>query len=472
MIATAARPLYGSVLSLHWFFRSGVVCLAVLLASLLGAISQTFPLVAVVLLIPMILAWTITNAYVRLWIVLFGGLTVLQSSEGLGTGKILYLFACFLIVCIAILRIHLLHDTIAIRMCQVFLLSSAVWTFVVLYTLPLAHLRGTDIMNWLRDSVPYLLLAVVPVIAIDVVIPLQKSPESKIPQWTLVVYGVLSTLGFTSHWLSQRGIAELPMSGMLFSTMIVPTLLYCFALSKAFHGDSHKTAWIVLAVFTAAMVTGTGTRTSLLLFIVPLAVLAFQRRVSIGRMLANGFVYVMLACVIAIFLGTIGARWLNVDIDSIGERIVSVTELTSDSDAGQSFVERSTVTEISWDAFYSAPVSGLGPGHVYEWEVPYSRDMQTAFILDSPFALVAKFGIMGVLAFGGTLLALWVLQRTLVRFGGGHSVAGSTIQCFLAATLLFALLGSPIDDKGFSFSVLLLLIVGLQELLTLRHEEM
>jgi hypothetical protein len=443
---------------------------AVAAAAVIGVQIPRYPWLVALVLLPIGALAISSSALARFSFFTFGGLLILQSSAGLGAPKLAYFAGCAVAFTFAFVRVQVLDEPALLPIRRAGVGLSLAWAALVLISFPVAMTNGSTPMDWLRDAIPYLLIAAVPYIALDVLVDLRRHPASPTPERMFVLYGFLASVGFFTNWVTKRGFAELGFEGLFFSTFAVPAAIFSFAVAGALSGPRHRTMWALLATAVLALVLLTGTRSSLILLAAPATVVLGQGGGlvrQIPRIVAYGIMIVAAGSVLYLLLPSS----FGIDPAVIAERFLSITDLTGNSVAGQSFGERETVTGLTWEAWKSAPVFGLGPGHLYQWSVPFGTGIASSFTLDSPLSVPAKFGALGLLVYFLTLGGLYALQRYLNAFGPALRVQRDMIRGFLAITICLSLLGSPIDDKGFSFALAFLLILVGQGILRVESEK-
>jgi hypothetical protein len=397
---------------------------------------------------------------------MFGGLVVLQSSAGIDVAKVAYFSGCILAFGIAFIRSRRLESVLILEIMRPFLLSSLAWILLVAGSFAVAMNYGSTPINWMRDSIPYLLIAAIPFSAMDMLVDLQRKPQSRLPMALFLLFGALTTIGFSANWIARRGYAELGIEGLFFSTFIFPCALFSFAAASALSSNRQRTMWALMAALVFMLPVLTGTRTSLVMLTAPAAVLIGQGANAV-RHLPRIVGLVASAGVLGIVTFITLPQYIDMDVSVIVDRFSSITEITSDSYHGQSFDERSIVTSLTLESLRQSPLFGIGPGHIYEWAVPYNDEIKTGFVVDSPFGLAAKFGLLGMLVYLFTLGAIYRFQRALHRAGDAYCAERDAIRGFLAVIVVLSLIGSPLDDKGFSFAIAFLLLLGLQRVMQL-----
>ena len=119
------------------------------------------------------------------------------------------------------------------------------------------------------------------------------------------------------------------------------------------------------------------------------------------------------------------------------------------------------------------------------WRIPYSTNVErvalaagqkglsidwvdvsgyprTGFTADTPLVMPAKFGLVGVLAFLGAALAYGLTVRTALRRDRRSRIT-LTLVAYGVLTIVGLPLGFPIEDKGASLALMLLLALAFAE---------
>lgn len=416
--------------------------------------------------VPIVLVLLFSNATFRFGFVTFGGLVVLQSSQGLGSTKLIYMVGCAIAVGIAFVRTshfrsrHL--SPILLRLARM----SLAWISLVAISFAISMANGTAVSSWLRDAIPYLLIAAVPYLAMDLAANSLGRPRSVSVEWLFIVYGAVAVIGFSANWLERRGYVDLGLLNLLFSTFAFPAALLSYATAKYASSRSQMGLWAGMAGAIFTLMVLTGTRTSLVLLAAPIIVF-FSRGKRLGFSIPRFLLLISLGAFTGGTLFTLLTGVLDIDTDIIATRFYSLSEITGDGALGQSFGERAGQTAMMWDAFTDSPIFGVGPGHIYTWFTA-NGVAKSAFVLDSPLSILSKFGVLGLSVFLYMLGSLWALQKYLHFLGPRAQVERDALRAFLAIVILLSLLGSPIDDKGFSFAVAFLLALSFQRILVLR----
>ena len=116
---------------------------------------------------------------------------------------------------------------------------------------------------------------------------------------------------------------------------------------------------------------------------------------------------------------------------------------------------------VAWDLFTSSPILGVGLGHPFPW-TRLDGSSRVDFTADTPLVLPAKLGIVGV-AWIAALAFVWLMfVRRLRRAGLTIPVLVMTGWAAVIAALAWT--GFSVEDKGFSFALMLILALGFTEL--------
>jgi O-antigen ligase len=232
-------------------------------------------------------------------------------------------------------------------------------------------------------------------------------------------------------------------------------------------------AGVILGLFLL-----TGTRSSLLLLIGPLAMAALAGRARIRSSLrslgSHGVVAVsvVLAFQLALSLPVLLGLGQTQEPGSSGptqtfgpnvldDRIGSIPTVVSNPASDASIKERIAQYEAAWALFVSSPIVGVGPGHSIDW-IDVSGYPATGFTADTPLVMPAKFGLLGLLVFLGAAVAYGSTVRTAWRRNRRSGIT-LTLVGFGVTTIVGLPLGFPIEDKGASLALLLLLALAFAE---------
>jgi hypothetical protein len=307
----------------------------------------------------------------------------------------------------------------------------------------------------------------------------QASTSRKFLVGMLVLAGLLGGLSWAVEWLSRREIVELPIARLVFPGGQLPGMLYLYAMATALTAVRRRAAWVVLAGVILGLFLLTGTRSSLLLLIGPLAMAALAGRARIRssvRAIASHAVVavaLILAFQLALALpvvlglgrttgepGSSGSAAPSVP-SVLGDRFGSLPGVFGNPASDASFKERVAQYEAAWALFVSSPIMGVGPGHSIEW-ADISGYRRTEFTADTPLVMPAKFGLLGVLVFLGAAVAYGSTVRTALRRNRRSGIT-LTLVGYAVWTIVGLPLGFPIEDKGASLALILVLALAFIE---------
>lgn len=412
---------------------------------------------------------------VRMAFVLFGGMVALQSSPTLDATKIAYLVGTVLCVCAALVAVVRARQTAAVTRGAQWLAASAALAALLLLSFIVARAQGTSIIDWVRDVAAYALFAAVPVLALDG----HASTSRKLLVGMLVIAGLLGGLSWAIEWLGRRQIADLPFARLVFPSGELPGLLYLFAMATAVTGGRRTGLWVLLAGLVLGLFLLTGTRSSLLLLIGPLAMMAVagrgRIRGSLRAFVSHGVVAVGLVLAFQLALAwpaLLTSSRTTPDPGSsgptptlgpilIGERVGSLPILVGNPSSDPSIKERLAQYGAAWALFLSSPLVGAGPGHPIEW-VDVSGLPRAGSAADTPLVLPAKFGLLGVLVFLGVVVAFGSTVRTALRRDRRSAVTLALVG-YGMWVIVGVPLGFAVEDKGTSLALMLLLALAFAE---------
>jgi len=437
--------------------QGGFVAGSVLAIALTGAAVAWLPVLAWLPLGALVGVLLLASARFRVAFVVLGGLAVLQSSQDLSPLKIGYLVGVVVAVGTASFNLRTLESTESYRLMRPLLRVSLLFLGLVVLSAVVARLHGNPASAWLRDAAPFLLFAFVPILAMDIC----SSVSRRYLLVMFVLVGVLATASFAVEWLDRRHLADLGLNRIALPSLFLAAALFSYEVSEALQGKGNRAAWTALAALSFSVLLITGTRGVFVLLAAPLAITftgggSFARRSL--RVVVLGGVAVLL---VLVFMQVL-TRLTGADMGAATERLASVQRLMRDRESDQSYAQREDQTRVAWRAFLSEPLVGTGPGYAFQWGAA-DREVQTNFNIDTAVSFPAKFGLAGIAIFIALAVGFSVFLRNLGR-RAGPTVPRAALLGFAAVTLLSLPLGSPFEDKGFSFGLVLLVALGLAEL--------
>lgn len=413
----------------------------------------------------------------RVGFVLFGGMVALQSSPTLDATKFAYLLGTVVCLIGALAAVWGARESLEVRQRVPWIASSAVLVALIGVSFLVARGNGTSITDWVRDVAAYALFASVPIFALDG----QAFPSRKLLVGMLVVAGVLGGMSWAVEWLARRDILDLPFARLVFPSGQLPGMLYLFAMAAALTATRRRAAWAMLAGLILGLFLLTGTRSSLLLLVGPLAMAALagwsRIRSSLQSIAGHGAVAVavVLAFQVAVALpAQLGPGQPTIEPGSsrspvpapsvpsvLGDRFGSLPEVLGNPASDASFRERLAQYEAAWRLFASSPIVGVGPGHSIDW-VDVSGYPRAGFTADTPLVMPAKFGLLGILVFLGVAVAYGLTVRTALQRNRRSGVT-LTLVAYGVLTVVGLPLGFAVEDKGASLALILLLALAFAE---------
>jgi O-antigen ligase len=452
--AGTARPLRGAFTHQSRLARAafagdvlafGVSVFAALEIGLAVTFKPTAALLPLALLGGLLL---LIDARARILFVVFGGLLTLQSSSGVGSLKLLYLAGVLVSSAGALFRFSQSRDVSTRRSAAPVLRVCAAMSALVAVSYLVAQAHGVVRVDWLRDVAPYVLFALAPIFALDAQWAFRRRTLVRL----LVVAGLVATASFSTHWLEQRHIARLPFSQFALSSFFFPAALFAFAVASALHARVRRIRWLLLAALVFALLVVTGTRSTLILAVAPV-VAAFAAR----RQLSTRFIRLVLlapAAVLVIAVAVVSVvQVTHASTSIISKRITILKETGTSSDA--SYKDRQAVTQAARDVFYAHPYFGSGPGTYFSWQVT-NGEHRSDFIIDSPLDFPAKFGLVGLAVVLFLVLEYGSFMKAAFRFDHPRPET-LALAAFAALAVLDSFLTNPLEDKGFTLGLVLLL---------------
>jgi hypothetical protein len=390
----------------------------------------------------------LVDARARILFLVFGGLLTLQSSSGVGSLKLLYLAGVFVSFGGALFRFSRSKDVSTRTFAAPLLRVSVAMSALIAMSLLVAHAQGIPRVDWLRDAAPYVLFALAPVFALDAHWAFRRRGLTRL----LVVAGLVATASFSTHWLEQRHIARLPFSQFALSSFFFPAALFVYATASALHSSERRIRWLFLAALVFALLVVTGTRSTLILAVAPVVVAFGARRYLSARFIRLVLLAPAAVLVIAVAVFSV-VQVTHASTSIISKRITILKGTGTSSDA--SYKDRQAQTRAARDVFYAHPVVGSGPGTYFSWQVT-NGEQHSNFIIDSPLDFPAKFGLVGLAVILFLVLEYGSFMKAAFRF---HHPRPETLAlaAFAALALLNSFLSNPLEDKGCTLGLVLLL---------------
>jgi O-antigen ligase len=273
----------------------------------------------------------------------------------------------------------------------------------------------------------------------------------------LACAGALATISFSTYWLEQRHIANLPFSSFTLSSFLVPAALVAYAMGAALHSNRGRVRWLSLAALVFGLLVVSGTRSTLILVLAPIVVVIGARRYLSARFFRLVVVAPLAVLVIAVAVYSV-IEATDASTSVISERISTLKETGTSGDA--SYHDRQAQADVAIDVFSANPMFGGGPGTYFNWTVA-NGGKRSAFILDTPMAFPAKFGILGLGVLAFLVLSYASFVRSVVRLNH-PSPETLAFTAYLAIGIAVSFLTNPLEDKGWTLGLVLLLALVLQ----------
>lgn len=418
---------------------------------------------------------------VRIGFMVFGGMLALQSSQALDAAKFAYLGGGLICLAGALVAIWRSRASEAVRAASTWLVASAALCLLLGISFFVARASGTPVTDWVRDTAGYGLFATVPIFALDA----QRSASRRLLVVFLVVAGTLGAVSWAIEWLGRREILDLPFDRLVFPSGQLPGMLYLFAMGTALTNGrrGERARWAALAGVIFGIFLLTGTRSSLLMAVAPIAMAAYAGKDRARSSVAQFAIHLIVAAaVVGAFQLTLALPGLLPEVaqqsaapastptagetatpepNVIGDRFGSLPEVVTNPASDASIKERVAQYRAAAALFARSPLLGVGPGHPIEWiDVSgFPRDDYTA---DTPLVFPAKFGVLGLLVLGMMAYAFWFTLRMAVNRNPRSAVTLCLVG-YAVSSLVGLPLGFPIEDKGASLALMLLLALALKE---------
>jgi O-antigen ligase len=436
-----------------------IVAACSILAAGLGWAFVNRPMLALLPAVLLLALPLILSARVRFVVVVFGALTVFQSSQELTAPKLLYLFVLGVSFGAALVRLPSLVGMPAYRDLRPMLRASVVMFALIAVSLPVSMVYEVPQKVWLRDVAPYVLAASAPLFAIDA----QASMSARTLRRLLVLGGTLGALGFTTRWLTNRGIADLSFIPVGLPTLLLASTVFAYGIAVLLHGARHRLAWAAFTSVVFAMLLSTGTRTALVLLAAPLAIV-----VGSSYRLTQRSVRLVVAVPVVALLVFLSAEAVvsvtNADREALAARtsLLFSSGNTGTEDKDHSYIDRLAQTGASWDAFLESPLVGRGPGSPILWSNSFNQP-QVSTVVDTPVSFLSKFGLLGLVAAGFLVVGYIGSIRTFRARTGTPTIVQFALIGYGAVVVGWSLLQNPYEDKGFAIGLILLLAAAARE---------
>jgi len=417
-----------------------------------AALVSTAPMVALALAAAPLAPTLLYDGRWRVLAVAFGGVTVFHSSEDLSVLKAIYVVLLVLVLAGAWSAVS--HATraglVPTRVARSIAAATALLLGVVALSAPVALMNGHPFDLWFRDASPYVLLSMVPLLAVDA----SLSTSKRFLTWVFIAAGLVATASFAVFVLFRRG-TDVSIENLALSSFFLSSALFAFAWGQALAARRRSLlGWGLVAGIVFGTLLVTGTRSVLLLLFVPLTIWLIVRGRGFGRLVK--------AAIVATFAVVLGFLFVQeqagITLATLGERLQMVESGLLAPEQDQSVTERLRESEESWWLFKEAPLVGVGPGHLFQsYRV---GGVSTSFTVDSSLSVLAKFGALGATALIGFFGVLW---HVVTRSGPSRLYGRAQLAAYATVTLLYFAVGNPFEDKGFAIGLVFLVAFALPQ---------
>ncbi|MBT0769474.1 O-antigen ligase family protein [Kineosporia sp. J2-2] len=380
-----------------------------------------------------VLALLVAQPWTRFVTVVVGGLLLFQTAGAAAKQG----YFAIAVVCCAVSGLHIARTSSTTTRCFRPMIYAGAFLITVL-SISLLVSRSVDVpfSAWLTDVIPYILLAMLPVVGIDA----GRQIPPRIMGVLIAVIGLISAIGFCVAWLSLRGASTMGLDRLTLASLVFTALAFTYALAHTGQGGKRAGIWLTVAVLMLALILVTGTRTGIVFVAGFFGVMGLRRRGG-GVHPARMLVYMVLATGAVMTTVPLLAGRLVDDPNFIAEKLGNgLAVLHGGAEQDQSFQGRQRAYELTQAYFHAHPWLGTGPG--FFWSV------------DSPWMVLAKYGIIGAGALIVYLGAVVVSARRVRALTGPlrlHAAARGWLIILLGLTPFAAWT----DDKGLALAVTL-----------------
>lgn len=429
--------------------------IALVASALLGAMVVSQPTLALLPLAGVLVVLFVRSPFVRFSTLIIGSMAVFQRTQGIDPFKLAILAAFAAAAGIALIELPL-TDRTSRELVRELRTPTLAFGAVVIMSLGVAISHGTPLENWSRDAIPYLILLVAPLLALNA-----TRTEQKFLVWLLVVAGVLAAASVGITWASRRGLAEFGLSRLLLSAPWVAFALVAYAVARYLYDSEDRFRWIAVVLAVSGFLLISGNRSAFFPYIGLIALIfgpAQQRLRGVFR-LAPVFLVTLLAGLAAL---AAAARVGFVSQEMLSKRYDALILLFTNPASDPSFVERRLSVESIWSTFRDYPITGAGLGYPLPLYHPTSLTTTYRFTIDSSLAILSEMGVVGAVCLVWLLKSYFSLALASRR-SSPWAAAPAALLAFLVAAVLSAPLVQFYEDKSFALGLLLLLALTLKE---------
>jgi O-antigen ligase len=413
------------------FPRDRILPAASVLAAASGAATAALGVTAIPIgLSPLLLFLLVRYSTARLtWYV--GGALLVFGGTDVGGPKVAYLGGTVLVFVISLARVER-SDAEWMQAWRPVIPATAVMLALIAVSFLAGRASGATSMVWVRDAMPYALLGLSPVIALDAA----HDVSEKILYRVIGGVGLLAAIGTTASWLDHRGISSLPFGQFILATGMPAVLGMCAGLAHV-AGRQHVARWLLLTISIPMIMVTSGGRTIVTWSTAVLGMIGARARarMSVGKAIVfTAIAGLILWRLSPLLAGVIGDRAF---FDS---RVQMAMRFMDNAEGDQSFQGRQMAYRTGMDLWEQHRWWGAGPGAIGS--------------LDSPVMTLAKFGVAGTtLIVGFVVLLLWCGYRSARTYG--WSMAHTMVRCWVIVVVAGIAFGPRLEDKGFALTTAL-----------------
>jgi hypothetical protein len=432
-------------------------------------------------------------------VVVTGALVVLQSSQSLDVTKVGFFTVAVLAVAWSVLHAFKTRDSDLVRDARPWLATSVIIAAILGLSLPVAIANATPVGTWIRDAAPYALVAAAPWLALD----LGSAVSPRVVTSAIAVVGSLATISFTINWVQRRHMVDLPIDRLVLSSFTLATAFFGLAVARSIWGERDRFAWAVAAAAVVGLLLASGTRTTLALGAIPVVLLAHAVRVrgrsTLRTSLAPAVAPLVVMAVLVLpgmlralppparspvesppapstvapgavvpgassgLIAVATPMPTVVPTPDNGGRFGTIDEVVAGSD--DSLRLRWAQTQAAWNIFAGSPLVGRGLGVPIPWVNTDGRAFAD-FSADTPLAVLAKFGLFGIVMWAALGIATFATLRRLGNLGRPGRAVQSALLGFATGLVVLTPFGPQLEDKGTGLALILLLGLALAAIRT------
>ncbi|MDN3311629.1 hypothetical protein QWJ90_11875 [Microbacterium oryzae] len=300
----------------------------------------------------------------------------------------------------------------------------------------------TALQDWVRDALTYIMFPVAVLIGSDFGMAARRRALLG-TVWTIGVFGAVS---FTFTWLQRRGAEGLDIESVGLASSFVPMPAIALGLALFCAPRRPNIGALVSAFAVGGILVLSGGRTIWILLIVGVLFAGFLAIVRFGRVIR-----VLALCVAGLATGALA--------------LAASPTLAGNGIAADRFQWFSRLYEYGW-AVFATDGSAVERLRAYDWTLqiweenflwgrgwgqPFPSVTTGAvtgsiFTLDSPFVVLAKFGLLGTAVL---VLAIIALVRATTVMARSDEIISTSVWVAISMAAVLLLNGFPLENRGF-----------------------